>query len=171
MNELKRIKKNNELEIPEGIYDIVRVKNVSDPEKELDIFKKTISVFIENKDLNELDNKWKKLLPNSFVKFTDQLTDNDFGNDDIIQSIPSILNSLKDEDIREWEWYSSKVTENGFEVIMNGIFRGIFLPLLHQQGIPHKSLFIERNGVEYPTKALTDVLTYRTWNAETLELK
>ena len=43
--------------------------------------------------------------------------------------------------------------------------------LLHHQGIPHKSLFIGGDDYKNPTRALTDVLSYRTWNPETLELK
>jgi len=169
MTEVERIKNNNNLEIPIEPYDVLRVKRISNPASELEIFKNTIIVFLENQDLDEEDKQWESLLPKSIVAFTDQLTDEDYHKDDLISHIPSMIDNLKE--IRDWEWYSSKLTDDGFEVIMSGIFRGIFLPMLHHQGIPHKSLFIERDGIEYPTKALTDVLTYKTWNPETLELK
>jgi len=77
----------------------------------------------------------------------------------------------KVKDVRKWKWYSSKLNEGGFEVFFIGYFRGIFLPIIHHQGIPHTSMFIEVEEVEYPTRALTDVLTYRKWNPETYELK
>ena len=169
MTELDRIKQNNNLEIPDGEFDILRIKNISNPKAELDIFKEIITTFLENQDLDEEDSEWESLLPKSIVAFTDQLTEEDYHKDDLISHIPAMLDGLKR--LRKWEWYSSKLTEDGFEVIMKGIFRGIFLPILHHQGIPHRSLFIERDGKEYPTKAVIDVLTYKTWNPETLELK
>lgn len=171
MTEKERILKNNNGEIPQGAYDIVRVKNIPNPEQELNTFKQTIIAFLENKNLKPEDKKWEELLPKPLVEFTNQLKDNDFHKDDILYSIGSIVNKLQDDDVKEWEWYSSKITKNGFEVYIVGEFLSIFLPMIHQQGIPHTSLFIVSEGKEYPTRALTDVLTYRKWNPETLELK
>ena len=137
-------------------------------DKELKTFKQTVTTFIENKDLNSRDPKWNELLPEKIIKFIDQLEEYDYHKDDMISSVPSMIYKL--QTVREWEWYSSKLTNDGFEVYIIGIFRTIFLPLLHHQGIPHSNLFIESEGKEYPTRALTDVLTYRKWDPEAMVL-
>jgi hypothetical protein len=169
MTEKERILNNNNGEIPDGAYDIVRIKGITNPADELATFKHTITAFLDNKNLHEEDAKWNTLLPRKIVRFTEQLEEDDYHKDDLISHIPSMIDGLKD--IRDWEWYSSKLTNDGFEVIMKGIFRYIFRPLLHHQGIPHKSIYVEREGVEYPTKSVIDVLTYKTFNAVTFELK
>lgn len=169
MTEKERIINNNNGEIPEGEYDIVRVKNIPNPEQELNIFKQTVITFLENKNLSAESEKWNEILPQALVRFTDQLEENDFHKDDILHNIGSIIDSL--QQVKKWEWYSSKITKNGFEVYMKGMFRYIFRPMIHQQGIPHSSIFIEREGKEYPTRSLTDVLTYKKWNPNTLKLQ
>ncbi|OYQ49652.1 hypothetical protein CHU92_00300 [Flavobacterium cyanobacteriorum] len=170
MTEKERILNNNNGEIPQGAYDIVRVKNIPNPEQELNTFKQTIITFLENKNLKPDNKKWEELLPKALVEFTNQLNDDDFHKDDLLYSIGSIISQLQDVDVKEWEWYSSKVTKNGFDVYIKGEFYGIFLPMIHQQGIPHANLFIVTDGKEYPTKGRTDVLTYRKWNPNTLKL-
>lgn len=169
MTEKEQILNNNNGEIPKGVYDIVRIKNIPNPEQELSTFKQTVIAFLDNKHLKPKDKKWEELLPKPLVQFTNQLKEEDFHKDDLISSIGTNIVTL--QEVKDWEWYSSKLTKNGFEVYMKGMFRGIFLPMIHQQGIPHTSLFIEREGKEYPTRALTDVLTYRKWDPNTLKLK
>lgn len=169
MTEKEKIVKNNNGEIPNGNYDIVKIKNIPNPEQELNTFKQTIIAFLENKNLDPENENWEKLLPKPLVEFTNQLKEDDFHKDDLITSIPNIIDTL--QDVKEWEWYSSKIIKNGFEVFITGDFHGIFLPMIHQQGIPHASLFIESEGNEHSTRALTDVLSYRKWNPNTLELK
>jgi hypothetical protein len=169
MTEKDRILNNNNGEMPEGPYSIVRVKEISNPSLELDTFKQTMIAFLDNHNLNEEDIRWNAILPRKLVRFTEQLEEEDYHNDDIISHIPTMIYKLRD--IREWEWYSSKLISNGFEVIIKNRFWGIFLPLLHHQGIPHKCLFIEKEGKEYPTRAITDVLTYKSFDPVTYELK
>jgi hypothetical protein len=168
MKEKDRILSYNNGEIPSGEHDIIRIKNISNPERELGNLKETIIAFLENKELESDDPKWEVVLSQAIIKFTKQLDSNDFHKDDLITGIPNIIDGM--QNIREWEWYSSKVIDNGFEIRVLGIFRYIFRHLIHQHGIPHTSIFVERNGIEYPTRSLTDVLTYRTWNPDTFEL-
>ncbi|CAD7802294.1 hypothetical protein CHRY9390_00907 [Chryseobacterium aquaeductus] len=169
MTEKEQILNNNNGEIPKGTYDIVRIKNIPNPEQELNTFKQTVIAFLENQKLKPENPKWEKLLPKPLVEFTDQLKEEDFHKDDLISSIGTIIVTL--QEVKDWEWYSSKLTENGFDVYIKGEFYGIFLPIIHQQGIPHTSLYIVSDGKEYPTRALTDVLTYRKWDPNTLKLK
>lgn len=169
MTELERIENNINGEQAPEIYTVLRVKNINNPEEELNTFKETISVIIRNKHLDWKDPKWYELFPEKVVKFTKQLKKIDYHKDDLISHIPSMVDKVKD--VRKWEWYSSKLNDGGFEVFFIGNFRGIFIPIVHHQGIPHANIFTEEDGVEYPTRALTDVLTYRKWNPDTYELK
>jgi hypothetical protein len=165
--EKERILTFNNGEIPNGEYDILRIKNIPNAEIDLNIFKEIILTFLNNNDLNEEASQWEELLPEKLVKFTNQLEAEDY-KDDLISHIPAMINSLKH--IKDWEWYSSKLIPNGFEVVLKGKFKAIFLPLLHHLGIPHKNLFIERNGIEYPTKAMIDVLDYKMFEPVTFKL-
>jgi hypothetical protein len=169
MTEKEQILGNNNGEIPEGEFDIIRIKNIPNPQQELNTFKQTVLIFLENSNLDAEDSKWEKILPQPLVQFTDQLKDEDFHNDDLITALPNIINDL--QEIKEWEWYSSKLTKNGFEVYVKGMFRYVFRAMIHQQGIPHTSIFVERQGKEYLTNSLKDVLTYRKWNPDSLKLK
>jgi hypothetical protein len=169
MTEKQRIQNNNNGEVPDGAFDIVRALNINNPLDELNTFKQTILAILENPHLDEEDPQWNLLLPKKLVRFTDQLEEDDYHKDDLISHIPTMIYKIRE--IREWEWYSSKLTGTGFEIYMKGIFRGTFLPLLHHQGIPHTSMFIERNGIEYPTKALIDVMTYKSFDPISFELR
>lgn len=170
MTEKERILNYNQGELPDtALYDIISVRGVSNSEEDLETFKQTIIAFLDNKHLKTESSEWEKILPKKLVQFTNQLEKDDYHKDDLLSHIPAMIDGLKR--LRQWEWYSSKLTANGFEVVMKGIFRGIFLPILHHQGLPHISLFITRNGREYPTKAITDVLTYKTFDPITLKLR
>lgn len=168
MTEIERINQNINGEVPSEKYDIIYVREINNAENKLTIFKQTVLTFIDNKDLDIHDELWNELLPEIIVKFTSQLNEIDFGIDDLLVEIPTIIYRM--QKVKEWEWFSSKLNEDGFEVYMKGIFRGIFLPLLHQQGIPVENIFIERDSIEYPTRIVRDVLSYRKWDAETMIL-
>ena len=168
MSELENILNHTDGEIPEGKYTILKVKNIKFPQEDLNDFKAFIIAFLKNKELRPKDELWETILPMKVIEFTKQLTDHDYRNDDLISHpvwMIDILHRAKD-----WTWYSSKVTSNGFEVNFTGAFHGIFLTIVHHLGIPHASMFIVKNGVEYPTKAVRDVLEYRKWNPKTLVL-
>ena len=167
MTELERIHNNNNGEVPPEAYEILRIKDVADPQDELDTFKKTITAILENIDLNCESRKWEKLLPKKVVAFTNQVLQIKH-SDDLISNIANIVGTM--QEIKKWEWYSSKLVENGFEVIVTGDFLGIFLPMIHHQGIPHASMFIESEGKEYPTNAIIDVMTHKKFDAKTYKL-
>lgn len=169
MTEKDKILNNNNGELPNGVYDIIKVTGIRNPVDELNIFKQTMIAFLDNRDLHEEDKTWNTLLPKKLVRFTEQLEEEDYHKDDLISHIPTMIYKLKT--IREWVWHSSKLTTDGFDVIVEGIFRGIFLPLLHHQGIPHKNLFIQRGNDVYPTRVLTDILTYKTFDPVTFKLE
>ena len=168
MTEKERIITNNNGELPIGEYDIVIVRGITNPQAELHTFKETILAFLENKNLNDESPAWENLLPKQLVAFTNQLEEEDYHKDDLITHICPMIYDL--QNIREWEWYSSKLGNTSFEVIMKGMFRYIFRPILHHQGIPHANIFVVRNGKEYPTKSIIDVLTYKTFDPISFKL-
>jgi len=171
MTEIENIQQHNNGEIPNGKYDIICIKNIENPEQELTDLKETVMIILENIELDAENEEWLHILPNKIVKFTEQLKDEDYYRDDLITNIPNIVWGFQNKNLKEWTWYSSKLKANGFEIVMKGVFRAPRVPLIHHHGIPQSSIFLIRDGIEYPTKALEGVLTYRKWNPDTLELK
>lgn len=161
MNEIQRIKKNVNGEIPEGKYDILSVKDIENPEDVLSIFKKSIITILENINLNEDNKKWESLLPKKIINIVNQFDDQDYKNDDLVFSLSSIIYSFKSSNLKEWEWYSCNSNEKGFEIYFEGVFRGRFTSLIRFQGIPLSKITIERNGIIYPLKVRKDVMTYK----------
>lgn len=171
MIEVERIQDNVNGELPGGAdYQYIIVENIENPERELNIFKESMKALVENKNLSPESSKWKKLLPQAIVAFVNQLEEDDYHNDDLASNIPNIVDSLTR--LKTWEWYSSQLYEDGFEVVIKGQdIGGKSITLLHHQGLPHTSLFIGGEDYKYPTRGVRDVLSYKTWNPETLELK
>lgn len=170
MSEVERIISNINGELPEEEYGFLIVQDIPNPKHELEIFKQTMIAFLENKNLDERDPKWEELLPKQLVTFTHQLEEEDYHKDDLISHIPVMINRLKE--IKDWEWYSSAMLDNdeGFEIIFTGKLNVTAQPLLHHQGIPHASIFVEKDGKLFATRALTDVLTYKTFDPVTMKL-
>jgi len=169
MIEKERILKNNSGRLPSGVYDIIRIKNVAKPKEELQGFKDFVLAYLDNSELPYGDVKWKEVLPKKFVRFSEQLEDEDYGRDNMTAHISGMICDM--QKVRQWEWYSSKLTSDGFEVVVTGEFHAIFQSILHHQGLPHASIFVEHNGIEYASDAMTDVLTYKSFDPETFELK
>jgi hypothetical protein len=77
--------------------------------------------------------------------------------------LPSIIGSVKNKNLKEWEWYSSKIEGNNIEVLFNGIFRARFTCFIRYQGIPLSKINIERDGVKIQLKVYKDVMTYKNF--------
>jgi hypothetical protein len=159
MNEIQRIKANKKGEIPNSKYDILRVDGIENPEEILENFKKGIITILENSNLNYNDKKWESLLPKKIVNIVNQFDEQDYKNDDLVFSISSMVYDV--QKLKDWQWYSSKLSENSFQVIFEGIFRGGFTSFVRFQGIPLSKITIERNGIIYPLKVRKDVMTYK----------
>ncbi len=170
MTEIERIETNINGELPSKDYEFIIVENIKEPEKALEIYKQSMLAILKNKDLHEEDIKWGKLLPKEVVAFTNQLEEEDY-KDELLSHIPAMVHSVVN--IKDWEWYSSQLYEDGFEVIILGRdVGGVSMRLLHHQGIPHTSLALGDDTTKSEmTGSGRDVLSYKTWNAETLELK
>ena len=170
MTEKDRILTYTNGERPEGIlYDVLHIKNIPNPKEDLEGLKQFFLTYHEHKHLHEEDLEWERLLPEKMVKFTDQLDEEDYKNDDLVSHIPSMIYDIKD--LRKWEWYSSKLFEDGFELVFLNQFKAIFLPIIHHFGIPINKIYYNRNGREFHTTVYKDVLSYKTFNQDTFELK
>ena len=125
---------------------------------------------LENKHVAWDDPKWEELFPKEVVAFTNQLEDDDY-KDELLSHISHFVDGILD--VRNWQWYSSQLYDDGFEVVILGRdIGGIALRLLHHQGIPHSSLASGDDKTKFNVIwSGLDVLTYKKWNSKTLELK
>lgn len=172
MTEIERINNYNKGELPKEDYRYIIVENIDNPEKALSIFKQTMLMILENKHIAWDSPKWEELFPKEVVAFTNQLEEKDY-KDQLLSHLSHFVNDVLD--VREWQWYSSQLYDDGFEVVILGKDIGcISWRLLHHQGIPHKAIASgddkTKNEANSPRSGL-DVLTYKTWNPDTLELK
>ncbi|MAX71389.1 MAG: hypothetical protein CMC76_09865 [Flavobacteriaceae bacterium] len=170
MTEIERIKNNNNLELPVEKHEYIIVENIGNPEEALNTFKQSMLAILENKNVPWDSPKWDELFPKEVVAFTNQLQEEDY-KDELLSHLSHFVDDVRD--VRSWEWYSSQLYEDGFEVvILDEDRKGMLWSLLHHQGIPHANLFSGDDKTKLSViKAGLDVLTYKTWNPETLELK
>lgn len=161
MTEIERIKKNIHGEIPNGKYDILHVQNIDNPKEVLEIFKQSIIAILENQDLSYEDKRWEQLLPQEIVNIVHQFDDEDFKNDDLVCNIDILVYKVLNKNIKEWQWYSSKIKDRGFEVYCEGILRGGESNFVRFQGIPLSKITIESNNTIYPLKVYRDVMSYK----------
>jgi hypothetical protein len=167
IEELERVLNNVNGEIPGIQPEQIIVKDFVYAEQVLEDLKAFMIAFLENNNLDIGDPKWKVVLPQRLVSFTDQLNEADFYLDDIAQPLNAIIYSMKRT--REWKWFSSSLESNGFIINVSGEFN-LLICLPHCMGIPHNSLFVKNSSGIHEINALQDVLTYRTWNHETFEM-
>ncbi len=169
MTELERIFVNIHGETPSDNYEYIIVEDIKNPEQTLKVFKNTILAILENPDLHEEDSKWEDILPKEFVAFTKQLEDQDY-KDELLSNIPIMVHEVIEE--REWEWFSSELFDDGFEVVISGNDdSAIAWRLIHHLGIPHSSIFSGDEETKKPVvRAGLDVLEHRSWNPKTLKL-
>lgn len=161
MNEIQRIKTYTNGEVPEGKKVIIRVAGISNPKEILENFKRATIAFLRYKDLDENSSRWNRLLPGKIVQFVKQLTRDDYSNDDLLFPIHSIISDM--QELKEWEWYSSKELTNGFEVIVLGEFLPRFTWFIHCQNIPLSNIWIkdDRDDGPYNLNVYKDVTSYK----------
>lgn len=161
MTEIERIKKNVNGEIPKEKYEILRVEDIDNPKEVLDIFKQSIITILENQHLSYEDPKWEQLLPQKIVNIIHQFDDEDFKNDDLLCKVDILVYDVLSKNLKEWQWYSSKLNDRGFEVYCEGILRGGESNFVRFQGIPLSKITIESNNTIYPLKVYKDVMSYK----------
>jgi hypothetical protein len=162
LRELIRFDKYSNAEMPEGIKTIVRVKGIANADKVLTNCKNTVRNILQNIKLKETDSKWRNLIPQDIVRFLDLMSAEDFENDDLLFPLDSLISDFKDPDLREWEWYSSKLEEQGFQIIFKGVFSLRFIWIIHVQNIPYNNI-TAANDIHgnYKLIVYRDVTTYK----------
>ncbi len=151
MTEIEKINSNNNGELPIGEKTIFRAFNINNPQQVLDNCKRVVKALINHPNTNPSSNEWKALFPKTYVQFLDGLTREDFMYDELLYSIEGIVKGFQNENLREWRWYSSKLTANGFEIVFEGwcSFRNYWL--IHAQGIPYSKIEItDKQGTGLP---------------------
>lgn len=161
MKELERIDNNTNGELPNGEVTILTVMDIDNAEQVLKNCKNVVKALLQNVSLNKDDPAWKTLLPEVYIKFVEQLALEDKAKDTNLYFLNSMVGDF--QKIREWEWYSSKLIDNGFEIEMKGWFNSRFAWIIHYQNIPYSKIWIKTDRAEnkYTIKVVTDVTTYK----------
>jgi len=162
MQEIERVKQNNKGEIPEKQKTSIHLKNIKNPKSVLEVAKGIIIAFLENSSLEPTDEQWQEIFPEKVIKFISQLNDEDYGNDHILFPLELLIVDLKE---KEWEWYSSKLFKDGFEIITTKSFLPRYSWIFHCQNIPLSDIWIDddRYG-KYGLRTLKDVTTYKKFD-------
>lgn len=160
--EIERIINNSNGEIPSESYEIFRIHNIQKPKEALKDYKKVILALLQNLDLNRKDEKWRTLFPPNLIKVIDAFEEEDYHKDDFAHPLQSLIYDFQSEGLREWEWYSSKLNSDGFEVyVIGGLFRIRYYSHARFLGIPGSSISLQREGKIYPLKLRNDVIVYK----------
>jgi len=163
MTEQGNIQYNVKGEKPVSGYEIIRVRNINNAKEILENFKNAVLTILKNKNLNNKDSKWEKLLPQGIVSKLKQLDSDDRSNDELLDSISSSIYNF--QKIKEWEWYSSLEIEKGFDIIVKGYFNAPqFISFIHCQNVPLANIRIidADKGEFYELKTIKDYTTYKT---------
>ena len=115
--EIERIKNNNKGEIPKGKKTKIKITGIKNPKEVLATSKTLLINFLKNKSLKITDPKWNDLAPKKISNFISQLEEIDFDNDDLLYNQESSISDLKN--LKNWEWYSSKIINNGLEMLQH----------------------------------------------------
>ncbi len=144
--ELKRIEKNNNGEVPGTTQIIVRATNVRDVEKVLDSTKEIMRCVSQYAytDIWPSDEEWKEFLPQWFVESMVLKTSKDRDEDLNLYHFESWVANVKD---RAWVWWSSKVDGNNLEFVLETLsipyLYSTFVYILYSQGVPMGNISIE----------------------------
>lgn len=163
MTEQLRIKNNVKGEKPKNNYEIISIRNIPHAKEVLENFKSAVLVILKNINLSDEDTHWEKLLPQGIVSKIKQLDDDDYGYDELLTSMT--MSIYKFQTIKNWEWYSSKEVENGFDIVVQGDFNpGQFISFIHCQNVPLSNIRIinEEKKKYYELKTIKDYTTYKT---------
>lgn len=115
MTEIEYINTNNNGEQPIESWAKFRV-HCDTPERNLSKVKEVVSIISQfNSQDWPTDDKWSDILPQWFVVAIKKNTIDKWINNPILWDYGSWLDALK---FREWEWFSSKVSDEAFEIIV-----------------------------------------------------
>ena len=121
-----------------------------------------IKVLLQHNDISKKSSKWRELFPERYIKFFDLIEDRDLENDELLYTMPLVIGDFQDPEIRKWQWYSCKLSDHGFEIVMEGRFNPMFLWFIHYLGIPYSKIWLTSDTREkYQFRTIKDVTTYK----------
>lgn len=163
MTEIERIQNNTNGELPNEMYEVLRVEDIDNPSEILEDFKHAIIAIVSNANLSPDSEEWYKILPQNIVDNVAKFEYDDFKKDELVFGIKSIIEDTQDSVIKAWEWYSSKLYTDGFEVTFKGEFHFRFAWFVRFQGVLASKISIEADGVNYPltSQIRHDVVEYK----------
>jgi len=162
--EIERIKNNNKGKIPKGKKTKIKITGIKNPKEVLATSKTLLINFLKNKSLKITDPKWNDLVPKKISNFISQLEEIDFDNDDLLYNQESSISDLKN--LKNWEWYSSKIINNGLEIIVKDSFYPRYIWIFHCQNIPLSKFWLEDDKFgNYGIETIRDVTTYKKFKS------
>ncbi|SHJ22180.1 hypothetical protein SAMN04488096_11211 [Mesonia phycicola] len=158
MKEIDRIHEKVSLEKPRGNKTIITVEGIKKPKVKLNIIKNIIIRFLQNDTLEDNSSQWSTLLPEKFIQILNLIDEHDIGNDDFLVFLEIAIYDLKN---RNWEWYSSKSTINGFSIVFKNSFYPKSLWLIHSLNIPLSKIYIKDDVFgDYELYTFKDITSY-----------
>lgn len=141
--EIKRITNNNKGEWPNGPKILLKAHKVKEPQKVLDKTKEVMLAVSQYAYTNQwpLDEEWKTILPEWFVKSMTDKSEEDLDNDDDQWHYESWVDNIRQ---RSWVWWSSKIEKDTVTIVLDVLD----MPYLHDslkyvfyaQGIPMSNI-------------------------------
>lgn len=158
MKEIDRIAKNISLEKPKVNKTVVTVKNIKNPKTKLNIIKGIMMSFLKNRTLEDNSSQWYDILPDKFIQILNLIDESDIGNDDFLVFLEIAIYDLKN---KNWEWYSSKLSNDGFSIVFTDSFYPKSLWLIHSLNIPLSNIYINDDVYgEYELYTFKDITSY-----------
>ena len=161
MQEIENIQTNNQGELPNAPYDVLQVSGLTQPAAALADYKQYVLTILQHPELDPNASEWERLLPSNLVEIVKGFVREDYVNDDGVCNIKSLVSDVRSKNIKKWTWYSSKVTEDGFEVYFEGIFRGRHTFPVRFLGIKASNILILRAGKTFHWLPRKDVIEYK----------
>ena len=70
------------------------------------------------------------------------------------------------KNLKNWEWYSSKIINNGLEIIVKDSFYPRYIWIFHCQNIPLSKFWLEDDKFgNYGIETIRDVTTYKKFKS------
>lgn len=144
--ELKRIDKNNNGELPNAPKIIITAKNITNPKSILDNTKtiiKAVSQFAYT-DKWPTDEEWKEILPTWFVESMTLKSLDEIMKTQGQWHYESWVANIKD---RAWLWYSSKVEKESIQIVLEALsvpyLYDSLLYTFYSQGVPMENIDVK----------------------------
>lgn len=142
--ELKRIEKNNNGELPDGPKIIIGAVHVKNPKEVMQKTKEVMAAISKYAYTNTWpsDEEWKTKLPKWFVESMTSKSLEEIMKTDGQWHYESWIDNIR---MRAWVWWSSKVEEESLYIVLEALsmpyLHDSLKYILHSQGIPMENIY------------------------------